>query len=196
MYTNYPYAYSYTTYSMPLYLTFLPILALIVIIAGGLALYFLFVRKPNHYQGAAAKLHDALTFRTFYTEKLLRALYCITVVAILVCSVVLLFSNFFGALLVFIGGNLIARIVYEFALLLLVLCRNAQEINRKMGPLPEEPAAPQTPPQGAVPSSQPQAAQPGAVPPQPPQNHTAPQDNVPPQAPVPPRQDPPQPPQQ
>lgn len=193
MFSSYPYAYSYTTYSMPLYSYFLPILALIVIIAGGLALYFLFVRKPNHYQGAAARLHDALTFRTFYTEKLLRALYCITVVAILVCSVVLLFSNFFGALLVFIGGNLIARIVYEFALLLLVLCRNAQEINRKMGPLPEEPATPQAPPQGTVPPSQPQAAQPGAVPPQ---SHTAPQNNVPPQAPIPPRQEPPQPPQQ
>lgn len=196
MFSSYPYAYSYTTYSMPLYNYFLPILALIVIIAGGLALYFLFVRKPNHYQGAAAKLHDALTFRTFYTEKLLRALYCITVVAILVSSVVLLFSNFFGALLVFISGNLIARIVYEFALLLLVLCRNAQEINRKMGPLPEEPAAPQAPPQGTVPPSQPQAAQPGAVPPQPPQSHTAPQNNVPPQTPIPPRQEPPQPPQQ
>ena len=190
MFSSYPYAYSYTTYSMPLYNYFLPILALIVIIAGGLALYFLFVRKPNHYQGAAAKLHDALTFRTFYTEKLLRALYCITVVAILVSSVVLLFSNFFGALLVFISGNLIARIVYEFALLLLVLCRNAQEINRKMGPLPEEPAAPQAAPQGAVPPSQPQGAQAGPVPPQPPQNPAAPQGNVP------PRQEPPQPPQQ
>ena len=193
---SYPYSYASAYTYTPFFSIVLPVLALIVILAGGLALYFLFVRKPNHYQGAAAKLHDALTFRTFYTEKLLRALYCITVVAILVSSVVLLFSNFFGALLVFISGNLIARIVYEFALLLLVLCRNAQEINRKMGPLPEEPAAPQAPPQGTVPPSQPQAAQPGAVPPQPPQSHTAPQNNVPPQAPIPPRQEPPQPPQQ
>lgn len=190
MYTNYPYAYSYTTYSMPFYTMLLPVLAAIVIIAGGLALYFLFVRKPNHYQGAAAKLHDALTFRTFFTERLLRALYCITVISILVCSVVLLFSNFFGALLMFIGGNLIARIAFEYALLLLVLCRNTQEINRKMGPLPEEPAAPQAAPQGAVPPSQPQDAQAGPVPPQ------APQGDVPPQAPVTPHQDPPQPPQQ
>ena len=196
MYTNYPYAYSYTTYSMPFYSYFLPVLALIVIIAGGLALYFLFVRKPNHYQGAAAKLHNALTFRTFYTEKLLRALYCITVVAIAVYSVILLFSHFFLALLCFVGGNLIARIVYEYALLLLVLCRNTQEINRKLGPLPEEPDVPQTPPQGTVPPSQPRAAQPGAVPPQPPQSHTAPQSNLPPQAPVPPHQEPPHPPQQ
>lgn len=196
MYSSYPYAYSYATYSMPsFYSVFLTVLAALVIVAGGLALYFLFVRKPNHYQGAVARLHDALSFRTFYTEKLLRALYCIAVVSIVVSSVILLFSNFFGALLVFIAGNLIARIVFEFALLLLVLCRNTQEINRKMGPLPGEPAAPQ-PPQDTVPPSQPQAPQPGAVPSQPPQSHTAPQNNVPPQAPIPPRQEPPQPPQQ
>ena len=196
MYSSYPYAYSYATYRMPsFYSVFLTVLAALVIVAGGLALYFLFVRKPNHYQGAAARLHDALSFRTFYTEKLLRALYCIAVVSIVVSSVILLFSNFFGALLVFIAGNLIARIVFEFALLLLVLCRNTQEINQKMGPLPGEPAAPQ-PPQDTVQPSQPQAPQPGAVPSQPPQSHTAPQNNVPPQAPIPPRQEPPQPPQQ
>lgn len=195
---SYPYSYTYT-YTSPLYNIFLPILAMIVIIAGGLALYFLFVRKPNTHRGAAAKLHDAFTFRTFYTEKLLRMLYCITVVGIVVSSVVLLFSSFFTALLVFVAGNLTARIVFEYALLLLVLCRNTQEINRKMGPLPAEPAAPQTPPQGTVPPSQPQRAQAGPVPPQQPQNPAAPQGNVPPQAqaPVPPQADqqPPVPPQ-
>ena len=179
---SYPYSYASAYTYTPFFSIVLPVLALIVILAGGLALYFLFVRKPNTFQGAAAKLHDALTFRTFYTEKLLRALYSIVVVGIVVYSVILLFSNFFGALLVFIGGNLIARIVFEFALLLLVLCRNTQEINRKMGPLPEEPAAPQTPPQGTVPPSQPQGTQAGSVPPQQPQNTTAPQGNVPPQA--------------
>ena len=40
---SYPYSYTYT-YTSPLYNIFLPILAMIVIIAGGLALYFLFVR--------------------------------------------------------------------------------------------------------------------------------------------------------
>ena len=187
---SYPYSYASAYTYTPFFSILLPVLALIVILAGGLALYFLFVRKPNTFQGAAAKLHDALTFRTFYTEKLLRMLYCITVVGIVVSSVVLLFSNFFTALLVFVAGNLTARIVFEYALLLLVLCRNTQEINRKMGPLPAEPAAPQTPPQGTVPPSQPQGVQVGPVPPQPPQNPASPQGNVP------PRQEPPQPPQQ
>ena len=192
---SYPYSYASAYTYTPFFSILLPVLALIVILAGGLALYFLFVRKPNTFQGAAAKLHNALTFRTFYTEKLLRALYSIVVVGIVVYSVILLFSNFFGALLVFIGGNLIARIVFEFALLLLVLCRNTQEINRKMGPLPGEPAAPQ-PPQDTVPPSQPQGAQEGPVRPQATQAPSAQQGDVPPQAPIPPRQEPPQPPQQ
>lgn len=129
---SYPYSYTHTYTYTPFFSVILPIIAAIVIIAGGLALYFLFVRKPNRFQGTAAKLHDALNFRTFYTEKLIRALYCITVVGIVIYSVALLFSHFFTALLLFVLGNLAARIVYEYALLLLVLCRNTQEINRKM----------------------------------------------------------------
>ena len=98
--------------------------------------FFSFVRRPNTFQGTAARLHDALTFRVFYTERLLRVLYCITVAALTVYSVFLLFSNVFAVLII---GNVLARIIFEFALLLLVLCRNTQEINRKLG----QQAAPQ-----------------------------------------------------
>ena len=117
------------------------------------------------------RLHEFLTFRTFYTERILRALYCITVAGISVYSVVLLFSHFVLALLLFVLGNLIARVVFEYALLLLVLCRNAQEINRKMGPLPgaaDEPQEPPVPTQAhAEPPVQPHP-QSDAQPPQPP----------------------------
>ncbi len=183
---SYPYHHAYTYTYTPFFSVILPIIAAIIIIAGGLALYFLFVRKPNRFQGTAAKLHDALNFRTFYTEKLIRALYCITVVGIVIYSVALLFSHFFTALLLFVLGNLTARIVYEYALLLLVLCRNTQEINRKMGPLPEEQPVPPAPGAGPAP----------AAPQQPPVPPVNPQPSVPPQtdAPVPPQEAPQQPP--
>lgn len=197
---SYPYSYTQTYSYTPFFAVVLPIIALLIIIAGGLALYFLFVRKPNHFQGTVAKLHDVLNFRTFFTEKLIRLLYCITVVAIVVYSVILLFSHFFTALLLFVIGNLAARIVYEYALLLLVLCRNTQEINRKMGPLPAEPQVPPTAPQQPpVPPVHPHAASPQTpVPPQQPaapQAPVAPQPEQPaaPQTPVPPQQQPPQP---
>lgn len=197
---SYPYTYTQTYSYTPFFAVVLPIIALLIIIAGGLALYFLFVRKPNHFQGTVAKLHDVLNFRTFFTEKLIRLLYCITVVAIVVYSVILLFSHFFTALLLFVIGNLAARIVYEYALLLLVLCRNTQEINRKMGPLPAEPQVPPTAPQQPpVPPVHPHAAAPQTPVPQQqpaaPQAPVAPQPEQPaaPQTPVPPQQQPPQP---
>lgn len=182
---SYPYSYTHTYAYTPFFSFIVPVIAAIVVIAGGLALYFLFARKANHFQGVISKLHDALNFRTFYTEKILRALYCITVVAIAVYSVILLFTHFFTALMLFVLGNLIARIVYEYALLLLVLCRNTQEINRKMGPLPAEPPVPPAP--GAAPA-------PAAAPQQPPVPPVNPQPSCPPQnvAPVPPQQDAPQ----
>lgn len=172
--SSYPYMYTQTYTYSPFFTVALPILALIVIVTGGLALYFLFVRQPNRYAGALAHLHDILNFRHFFTEALLRALYCITVVALGVYSLILLFTHFFLALLLFVGGNIVARITYEFALLLLVLCRNTQEINRKMGPLPQQPPVPPAQPQNRAP-------QPPAPPVQPQQPPVSPQDGQPPQ---------------
>lgn len=169
--SSYPYLYTQTYTYSPFFTVALPILALIVMLTGGLALYFLFVRQPNRYTGALARLHDILNFRHFFTEALLRALYCITVVGLGVYSLILLFTHFFLALMLFVGGNIVARIGYEYALLLLVMCRNTQEINRKLGPLPQQPAPPrpaapaqpQTPPQPPVPPAPPQDGQPPQV---------------------------------
>lgn len=179
---TYPYFYD-SPFSYPLFYYMMPILTLIGILAGGLALYFLFVRKPNNYHGSAAKLHDILSFRKFFSEQLIRMLYCIVVIALIVYSIVLLFSHVFLALVVFIVGNIIARVGFECMLVLLVLCRNTQEINRKMGPLPEEaapqqPAAPQTPVPPA-PQNAPAAPQ-NPVPPAPQNAPVAPQNPVPP----------------
>ena len=184
--SSYPYLYTQSySYTPSILSVVLPVLAGLLTIAGGIALYILFVRKPNRFSGAVAKLHSILNFEHFFTESLLRALYCITVVGLVVYSVILLFSHFFLALLLFVIGNLIARISYEYALLLLVLCRNTQEINRKMGPLPQQPVQPAQPPvQPAQPPVQP--AQPPVQPAQPPVPPTQPQ--TPPQAPVPPTQ--------
>ena len=134
---TYPYAYTYTY--TPLLTILLPILALLLVLAGGIVLYVLFVRKPNHYRGAAAKLHDFLNFRVSYAERLLRVLYCITAVGLTVSSVILLFSNFFLALALFVFGNALARIGFEFALLLFHILHSLRDINRKL-PEPPQPA--------------------------------------------------------
>ena len=157
----YPYAYSYS-YSSFLF-TILPLIALIVVIAGGIALYMLFVRKPNRWHGAAAKLHELLTFRRSYTEVLMRMLYCVTVVAIAVYSVILLFFHFFLAILLFVLGNIAARIGFEFMLMLFSMHRTLRDISRKMPDAPQvfaapaQPAAPEAPAQPSDETTPPEA---------------------------------------
>ena len=127
---SYPYHPTYTYTYTPFFSVILPIIALIVIIAGGLALYFLFVRKPNRFKGTAAKLHDALNFRTFYTAKLYpRALlhHSCRYRGLQRCSAVFTLLHRLAAGCARQPGR--TRRCLSSALLLLVLCRNAQEIN-------------------------------------------------------------------
>lgn len=142
-------------YAVPIYYSpmnlLLPVLAALCVLGGGIALYVLFARRPNRWQGALGKLHDALSFETFYTEKLLRLLYCIVVVALAVISFFMLFASFFSAVTLFVIGNIVARVGFELALLLANLCRNTKEINQKMGPLSEERQTPAGPPSAIVP---------------------------------------------
>ena len=128
---NYAYTYTYT----PLFSMILPILALLLILAGGIALYTLFVRKPNHYHGAAAKLHDFLNFRHAY---------------------------FFWAILLFIVGNIAARLGYEFIMMLFSMHRPLRSIDRKMPepqpfeqPAPAAQTEPQNTPENPLPPDQP-----------------------------------------
>ena len=143
---NYAYTYTYT----PLFSMILPILALLLILAGGIALYTLFVRKPNHYHGAA------------YTEGLLKILYCMTVAALAVYSVILLFFHFFWAILLFIVGNIAARLGYEFIMMLFSMHRTLRSIDRKMPepqpfeqPAPAPQPEPQNTPENPLPPDQP-----------------------------------------
>ena len=51
---NYAYTYTYP----PLFSMILPILALLLILAGGIALYMLFVRKPNRSEEHTSELQS------------------------------------------------------------------------------------------------------------------------------------------
>jgi len=47
-------------------------------------------------------------------------------------------SSFGQFLIMLIGGNLLIRVIYEIAIVLLVICRNTTEINKKMANKDEE----------------------------------------------------------
>ena len=81
-----------------------------------------------------------------------------TVAALAVYSVILLFFHFFWAILLFIVGNIAARLGYEFIMMLFSMHRTLRSIDRKMPePQPfEQPAPePQNTPEHPLPPDQP-----------------------------------------
>ena len=110
------------------------IISLILAIVGGILVYFLFLSKKNEgkFTGFVGWLYDFLSFKKMFMEALLKILYLIIAIFITLSSFASIGTNFIAFLLTLIVGNIVARVVYEFSLLLLVICRNTTEINKKL----------------------------------------------------------------
>lgn len=110
------------------------IVSIILAIVGGILLYFLFLNKKNDgkFNGFVGWLYDFLSFKKMFLEALLKITYLIMALYVTLVSFALIGINFLNFLLVLIFGNLAIRIVYEFALVLLVICRNTSDISKKM----------------------------------------------------------------
>lgn len=110
------------------------IVSIILAVIGGILIYFLFLGKKNEgkFKGFVGWLYDFLSFKKMFMEALLKITYLIVALYITLSSFALIGSNFIGFLAMLIIGNVVARLVYEFSLLLLVICRNTTEINKKL----------------------------------------------------------------
>ena len=106
------------------------ILSLILAVVGGILVYFLFLSKKNEgkFTGFLGWLYDFLSFKKMFLEALLKVTYLIIAIYITLYSFVLIGDSFLGFLLTLVLGNVIARVVYEFSLILLVICRNTTDI--------------------------------------------------------------------
>lgn len=119
------------------------IVCLILSIIGGIALLLTFLSKKNEYKftGFLGWLYKFLNFKTMFAETLLRALYIVLTCWLSLSALVnLLFvtgGSIGGKLLVFLLtvtlGNIALRLVFEFSLVVLVICRNTSEMNHKLG---------------------------------------------------------------
>lgn len=109
------------------------IIAAVIAVIGGVVLYFTFLRKSNDgkFKGFLGWMYDFLTFKKMLIENVLRILYLIFALFITLASFGA--GSFLGFLIVIIAGNLLVRIVYEFSLIMLVICRNTTDINTKLG---------------------------------------------------------------
>ena len=110
------------------------IVSIILAVIGGILIYFLFLSKKNEgkFKGFVGWLYDFLSFKKMFMEALLKITYLIVALYITLSSFALIGVNFWAFLGTLIIGNVVARLIYEFSLLLLVICRNTTEINKKL----------------------------------------------------------------
>ena len=109
------------------------IVSLILSIIGCFIIYFLFVAKKGNPKNKFLEwLKEFLDFKKMLIEPILKITYLGFALFITLVSFALIGQSFLGFLLTLILGNLILRLCYEGALVLLMIWKNTTEINKKM----------------------------------------------------------------
>ena len=112
------------------------ILILILAIVGGICLYIFFLTPKKQIKNKFLNwLKRFLNFDAMLLEFILKVVYIASALFITVWPLALIFMSplgFLAALLTIVLGNVGLRVMYEFMLMLIMLCKNTSEINRKM----------------------------------------------------------------
>ena len=121
----------------------------LIAVVGAILVYVFFLTPQNRgrFTGFLGWLYDFLNFRKMFGDILIRILYVCTAIYLTisgVCSSIIA-GNLIYVVQYTIIGNVIARLVYELLMVLISLCRNVADINRKMGGTPVPPSAPVSP---------------------------------------------------
>ena len=109
------------------------IVSFVLAIIGAIVGFFLFIKpdkkQPNKFLEWA---RDFFNFRTLVIEDLLKIFYAFMFIFITLSSFALISVSFLSFILMLTLGNLVARIGYEFALMLIMIWKNTNDINKKM----------------------------------------------------------------
>lgn len=109
------------------------IVAAILAIIGGILVYILFVNKKEKLTNKyLIWLKEFLAFKKMLIEVILKVSYIIIAIFITLTSFNLISSSFISFLLYLIIGNAIARLIYEGSLIILMIWKNTNEINKKI----------------------------------------------------------------
>ena len=108
------------------------IISIVVAIAGGIAIYFAFLKNTKKLDGFLGKLRDFLNFKTLLLEEILKISYLVLAIFITLYSFGFIGTNVGLFLWMLIGGNIIIRISYELSILIIKICKNTTEINNKL----------------------------------------------------------------
>ena len=108
------------------------LISAVIALIGGIVLYFTFLKPKNEgrFKGFLGWMYDFLTFRKMMLEAILRICYLILVIFVTLAGFAA--GTLIVCLLTILLGNLAIRLVYEFALIMLVICRNTSDISKKL----------------------------------------------------------------
>ncbi len=109
------------------------LVSLILALIGCFVVYFLFVVKKDHpKQKFVAWLKDFLSFKKMLIEDILKIAYLFFAIFITLGSFALIGTSFLSFLLTLVLGNIIARITFEGILIMIMIWKNTNEINKKL----------------------------------------------------------------
>lgn len=105
------------------------IISIVLAIVGGILVYFLFVKSDKEPKNKfLASLKDFLAFKKMWIEALLKILYYIGTIFVMLISFSIISTSFLAFLLVFIGGPIVMRLVYEGLMIMIMIWRNTTDI--------------------------------------------------------------------
>ena len=109
------------------------IVSFVIALIGCFVVYFLFVRKEDKPKDKKLSwLKSFLSFDTMLIEPMLKVGYLFLAIFITLGSLSFIENSFFGFLLFLVFGNLLARIVYEAALMKVMIWKNTTVIKNKL----------------------------------------------------------------
>lgn len=109
------------------------IIALVISIIGCFVIYFIFVKKDGKEKNKTLEwLKEYLRFDKMLIETILKIGYIFSALFITLGSFALISTSFVAFLATLIVGNLIARIIYEGALIRVMIWKNTTEIKKNL----------------------------------------------------------------
>lgn len=110
-------------------------IAFVLSLIGGIILYFTFLNKNNEhkYSGFVKWLYDFLSFQKLMIDSILKILYLILACFITLAGIIMMVYSFLTGLFLLVVGNVLLRLGYEFMMLLIIICQNTIELNKKLG---------------------------------------------------------------
>lgn len=124
------------------------IISIILAILGGVLIYFLFVKgRDLNLSDGLKKLRDILDFKIMIIEPVVKILYLVLTIYTILMAFSFLTTNFLAFIITLVLGPLLIRILYEAAIMLVMIWKNTKTIaenTKKVKDSPKEKEKKQT----------------------------------------------------